>query len=344
MSALLNILAVSATLGSAQSDGPLTVEKLYHGADQAIMVHVASDDAGLRQLALMDANGRLYGTPVNVRPGRRDLVELFEPLRDGRETMYVQLISDGEPVGAALVIQPLLTPLRPRTEPHVESSTGEITTRIAAWDEPDPRVFSGYRVYPEEDVVLSTSEGDVRVMMRADHAPNTVWNFLSLVRGGFYDGVTFHRIVPLTGDGDPFVIQGGDPSGTGLGGPGFNLALEPSALQHDFGVISMARAEEPDSGGSQFFICLSREGTARLDGQYASFGYAISGAEVITAIADVELTDVTAGKPADPPVVHSARLVPATPRQIDLGRIESRVRPEQDEPELDESPPGRIPR
>ncbi|MGY8752686.1 MAG: peptidylprolyl isomerase, partial [Phycisphaerales bacterium] len=131
--------------------------------------------------------------------------------------------------------------------------------------------------------------------------------------GGLYQNTTFHRIVPLSSKGHPFVIQGGDPTGTGMGGAGSWLPIENSALPHDFGVISMARAGDPDSAGCQFFLCLSREGTARLDGQYCSFGETVSGDEVIRAIALVPLADPASGEPVSPPIIHSISLIPTSP-------------------------------
>jgi peptidyl-prolyl cis-trans isomerase B (cyclophilin B) len=117
--------------------------------------------------------------------------------------------------------------------------------------------------------------------------------------------------------------------------------MEPSGLRHDFGVISMARADHPDSAGSQFFICLSRAGTARLDGQYCAFGYAVEGAETIRAVAAVELADVAAGRPVDPPVVFTAELVPSPPRMPGVGRPD---RPVIDQEAAAETQPDRIPR
>lgn len=105
-------------------------------------------------------------------------------------------------------------------------------------------------------------------------APNTVANFISLVKKGFYDGVIFHRVIP------GFMIQGGDPNGKGIGGPGYSIRGEFTAngfenkLQHLRGVISMARTQNPDSAGSQFFIMV--DDAPHLDGQYAAFGQVIS--------------------------------------------------------------------
>lgn len=116
-------------------------------------------------------------------------------------------------------------------------------------------------------------------------APNTVNNFISLVKNGFYDGVIFHRVIP------GFMIQGGDPTGTGSGGPGYVIKGEftkngfKNNLKHERGVLSMARTMMPNSAGSQFFIM--HEDSPHLDGQYASFGKVIEGIEVVDEIANI---------------------------------------------------------
>ncbi len=114
-------------------------------------------------------------------------------------------------------------------------------------------------------------------------APNTVNNFISLVKKGFYDGVIFHRVIP------GFMIQGGDPKGTGMGGPGYSIKGEfrgngfDNMLKHEPGVLSMARSMMPDSAGSQFFIM--HKNSPHLDGQYAAFGRLIEGMDVVEDIA-----------------------------------------------------------
>ena len=114
-------------------------------------------------------------------------------------------------------------------------------------------------------------------------APNTVNNFLSLVGKGFYDGIIFHRVI------EGFMIQGGDPNGVGMGGPGYSIKGEFSAngfkndLKHERGVLSMARTNIPDSAGSQFFVMHER--APHLDGQYAAFGKVIEGMDVVDGIA-----------------------------------------------------------
>lgn len=119
-----------------------------------------------------------------------------------------------------------------------------------------------------------------------EYAPNTVNNFLSLVKKGFYDGVIFHRVIA------GFMIQGGDPDGIGTGGPGYHIKGEFSGngvnnpLKHTRGVLSMARAQHPDSAGSQFFVM--HADASYLDGQYAAFGKVIEGLETVDAIASVK--------------------------------------------------------
>jgi peptidyl-prolyl cis-trans isomerase B (cyclophilin B) len=126
-------------------------------------------------------------------------------------------------------------------------------------------------------------------------APNTVNNFISLIKSGFYDNNTFHRLIP------GFVLQGGDPTGTGTGGPGYHIAGEFSSngfkndLKHTEGILSMARSSAPDSAGSQFFIMLGE--ATHLDGSYAAFGKVIDGMDTIRLIEKMErVADASSGK------------------------------------------------
>ena len=124
--------------------------------------------------------------------------------------------------------------------------------------------------------------GIIKAELYPEVAPNTVNNFISLINKGFYNGVIFHRVIP------GFMIQGGDPKGQGIGGPGYSIKGEFTAnrfennLKHDRGVLSMARTMNPNSAGSQFFIMVEK--APHLDGQYASFGKVIEGMEVADAI------------------------------------------------------------
>ena len=128
--------------------------------------------------------------------------------------------------------------------------------------------------------------GVIKAELYPDVAPNSVNNFISLVKKGFYDGLIFHRVIP------GFMIQGGCPQGSGMGGPGYSIRGEfaqngvQNDLAHDRGVLSMARAMDPDSAGSQFFIMVEK--APHLDGQYAAFGRVIEGMEVADAIVSVK--------------------------------------------------------
>ena len=136
-------------------------------------------------------------------------------------------------------------------------------------------------------VTFTMENGDtMKAELYPEVAPNTVNNFISLVKKGFYDGLIFHRII------SGFMIQGGDPDGTGMGGPGYSIKGEFSYngvdnnLKHSRGVLSMARAQHPDSAGSQFFIMHAN--APHLDGQYAAFGKLIEGEDVLDSIASVD--------------------------------------------------------
>ena len=126
--------------------------------------------------------------------------------------------------------------------------------------------------------------GIIKAELYPEIAPNTVANFISLVQKGFYDGVIFHRVIP------GFMIQGGDPEGTGMGGPGYSIKGEFSQngfqndLKHTAGVLSMARSMMPNSAGSQFFIM--HKDAPHLDGAYAAFGMVIDGMDVVNKIAE----------------------------------------------------------
>jgi len=165
-----------------------------------------------------------------------------------------------------------------------------------------------------EVAVIKTNEGEMVVQFWTDAAPNTIENFKKLARQGFYDGTIFHRIVK------GFMIQGGDPnskdpakeSDYGAGGPGYKIKAEFNNHSHDRGVISMARGPDPDSAGSQFFICLAP--VRRLDGQYTTFGKLIKGADVLEKIGDTPVERNAQGemsKPTKRIVIESVKIVPA---------------------------------
>ncbi|HJX98931.1 MAG TPA: peptidylprolyl isomerase [Chthoniobacterales bacterium] len=165
-----------------------------------------------------------------------------------------------------------------------------------------------------EVAVIKTSEGDMVVQFWTDAAPNTIENFKKLAKQGFYNGTIFHRIVK------GFMIQGGDPNSKdpnkeakyGEGGPGYKIKAEFNDHSHERGVISMAREPDPDSAGSQFFICLAP--VTRLDHQYTTFGKLIKGDDVLTKIGDTPVTRNSMGensKPTKRVTIEKIDIVPA---------------------------------
>jgi len=134
----------------------------------------------------------------------------------------------------------------------------------------DPGIPEGSHVRLELD------DGAVTIRLLPEVAPNTVANFKALVAGGFYDGLSFHRVIP------GFMAQGGDPSGNGTGGPGYRIKAEFNATRHVRGTVAMARTSDPDSAGSQFYICYGPQ--PHLDGQYTVFGEVTEGMELIDKV------------------------------------------------------------
>ncbi|MCD7810694.1 MAG: peptidylprolyl isomerase [Ruminococcus sp.] len=155
-------------------------------------------------------------------------------------------------------------------------------------------------------VIIEMENGkQIKIELYPDIAPITCENFEKLVKSGFYDGLTFHRIIP------GFMIQGGCPKGNGTGGPGWSIKGEFSSngvknsLRHTRGVVSMARSMKPDSAGSQFFIM--HDDAPHLDGQYAAFGKVIEGMDVVDEIAEVP-TDYS-DKPVQPQIMKKVTIV-----------------------------------
>ena len=153
--------------------------------------------------------------------------------------------------------------------------------------------------------VITMADGrEMKGELYPETAPQSVGNFIALANSGFYDGLIFHRVIP------GFMIQGGDPKGTGIGGPGYLIKGEfamngvNNPLKHTYGVLSMARSMMPDSAGSQFFIMTSD--SPHLDGQYAAFGKVLEGMDVADAIVSVkrDMRD----KPLEPQVMKSIRV------------------------------------
>ena len=179
---------------------------------------------------------------------------------------------------------------------------------------PAPPSLDSTPLADDEVAVLRTSLGDLTVAFWPDVAPNTVANFKELARAGFFDGTCFHRVVR------DFMIQGGDPLTKepeherlwGTGDPGYAIPAEFNDRPHRRGVISMARSEDPDSAGSQFFICLAD--APFLDGQYTAFGQLIAGDDVLGLIGVVAVREAPDGelsRPVERVTLENVRIVPA---------------------------------
>jgi cyclophilin family peptidyl-prolyl cis-trans isomerase len=184
-----------------------------------------------------------------------------------------------------------------------------------------PELPSVTHVVPLQYAIMDTDAGPLTEVFYYDAAPHTVENFLQLSAGGFYDGLVFHRIIP------GFVIQGGDPLGAdalraGTGGPGFLVGEEFNDKPHLEGVLSMARSSDPNSAGSQFFICLDYAHTQQLDHKYTAFGKVVSGMDAVKKIAEVK-TDPENNRPEKPPVITRVQVLPVTPQNDPYTQIMS---------------------
>ena len=166
-----------------------------------------------------------------------------------------------------------------------------------------------------EVAVIKTSAGEMVVEFWSDVAPKTVENFKKLAQKGFYDGTAFHRIIK------GFMIQGGDPntkdpnkeSEYGMGDPGYKIKAEFNKKPHERGVLSMARSRDPDSAGSQFFICLDR--APHLDNQYTAFGKVVKGEDALVKIGNSPVGPSSSGEPSKPKTrvsVESIKIVPSS--------------------------------
>ncbi len=304
--AVLSVLGLLSSIAAAQ----LTPDRTYYGVGRAMPMQVAvpADTKGEAKIALFAPGATEPSETAPVVAGGANLATLFPKLWEEKSPRlaYAQLIVGEQHIGAPVVLQPMLD-----GGPAVmDRTTGRPSFPYEA------RSYNGIRAYVDRNVVVETSEGSMTFRLRPDHAPNTAWNFRSLAGGGFYTDIVFHRIIGPSAGRPGFMVQVGDPTGTGSGGPGYNIDLENTKLPHDFGVLSMARSGDPNTGGSQVFICLSREGTKSLDGAYCSFGELIDGAETLMKIASTPVADNGTGemsKPKTPPRILSTKLVDAAP-------------------------------
>jgi len=309
-SVLPRVCAAMLSLGAIPAGlAQLVPDRVYFGIHRPIPMTVSlpadlpAGDAPVSIRLLAPVSAEVVAS-ASVVPGKVDLAGLFPLLWTAAEPLllYAQLVVGEQKIGPAVVLQPMTGPLYCLGIP--ENTVEPVFALLEG-------KYTGLRAWVDQHVVLDTSMGRIELALRPDAAPNTAWNFLELVRGGFYTDIPFHRIVHKTQKGFPFVVQVGDPTGTGEGGPGYFIDLEPSTLPHDFGVVSMARTSDPNTAGSQFFICLSREGTAHLDRRYTSFAFAVSGGDVILALGSVPVGEND--RPVEMPILRSATAVPAPP-------------------------------
>ena len=144
----------------------------------------------------------------------------------------------------------------------------------------------------EQKVLIETEKGQMTIVLYPDVAPKTVESFITLIQKGFYNDLTFHRVEP------GFVVQGGDPQGNGSGGPGYTIKAEFNSKKHIRGTVAMARSADPDSAGSQFYICLAPQPS--LDGKYTVFGQVVEGMDVVDKIAVGDVMKRVYLEPAQP--------------------------------------------
>lgn len=318
-------LVLAASAASAQ----LVPAQRYAAAGRPLWMNVtvSGEAAGPAVIRLHRMGEERPEAEAVVSPGLVDVSEVFAMLRRGEAlgTLWAQLYVGDVPTGSPVVLSRLETPDRAvAVEPDggvlFESERWQRQYAAGQVNEPDrPVMFNGYVAYVDRHVVLETSEGPIELRLRPDAAPLTARWFLELVEGGFYQDIPFHRIVNRLEGGDRFLVQTGDPTGTGHGGSGSHIDLEPSSLPHDYAVISMARGAAPDTASSQFFICLGRAATAGLDGAYAAFAEIVGGGEALEAIARTAVDG--AERPITPPLLRRARAIDAPP----WGRAAERI-------------------
>jgi peptidyl-prolyl cis-trans isomerase B (cyclophilin B) len=294
---------LAAVIAYAPPKLPIVAQYVYNGINREFPVEVnAPRRSGKLTLAIVEPESGKVLLEAPTKGGKQDLSKTFPDLwgKPNKAVSYLELRNDGKKVGTELVLQPM-------TNPAVCILNAE--TKNPQWSPDEDNTYAGIRAWPNQNVLMETDQGNMEYRMRPDCAPNTVFNFVQLIQGGFYRDVIFHRIVskhPRTGK--QFVIQAGDPTGTGSGSPGYSFILEKSKLPHDFGVLGMARSTDPNTNGSQFYVALSREATQHLDGRYVTYGQLVKGEDVVKKIAGVEIGPKD-DRPVKPPVIKRISLV-----------------------------------
>jgi peptidyl-prolyl cis-trans isomerase B (cyclophilin B) len=278
--------------------------KLWVAPGQPLLINVRG--GGDCTLILTDFEGRLAfptGDPGSNQASGDQTIDLQKDYASDLKTVGTYVLW-AVPKGASL--------------PNFEGTPLVVETR----KDPSPDAPPGplvIHIEPLRYAKLSIEQGTMTILFFFDAAPHTCENFLALAQGGFYDGLTFHRIAR------DFLIQAGDPRGDGTGGPGYTLPEEFNDRDHARGVLSMARQSDPreadgemprsefaNSAGSVFFICLDEKKTRALDHRYTAFGKVVGGMDVVDAIAKLPVSGATNDIPTKPPAIKSIRVLPVT--------------------------------
>lgn len=297
----------------------LVPTKGWYAPNQPILVNVKAP--GETTLLLTDFAGKSFeahGGPVNaVVKGEQqvDVKKMFPILGTPGTYLLYALPQDSQSIrdfaGTPLVIDV-------RSDRRRGAPPGAMVVKV------EPLVYA----------TLTAEQGPLTIAFFYDVAPHTTANFINLASSGFYDGLTFHRIIP------GFVVQGGDPRGDGSGGPGYMIDAEFNDRPHEEGVLSMARSGDPNeasgapprtefanSAGSQFFITLDQNTAKQLDRRYTGFGRVIEGMDVVKQLAAVPLADQRSGRPQNPPVIQRIEVKPVTARANPYATLQDMARP-----------------
>ncbi|MGD0389894.1 MAG: peptidylprolyl isomerase [Tepidisphaeraceae bacterium] len=284
----------------------LVPQKMWYAPNQALTI--TNKSGGDVTLELTDFSGKAIaakGSADVAASQSADLKTIFPDTSSPGTFVLYALAKGSSPSQAGPPKDFLGTPLVIEVLPQMQQPQAAVVTHVL----------------PLQYAVMTTESGPLTEVFYYDAAPHTVDNFLALASGGYYDGLVFHRVVP------GFVIQGGDPLGAdsdpqkrGTGGPGYTIIAEFSDKPHSEGVLSMARAGDPNSAGSQFFICLNYANTQQLDHQYTAFGKVVDGMDAVKSIAGAKVQDE---KPDHPAAITKVEVFPVTAQKDPYASIMS---------------------
>jgi peptidyl-prolyl cis-trans isomerase B (cyclophilin B) len=282
----------------------LVPQKMWYAPNQPLTINSDRDVT----LELTDFSGKAIAAKGSADLSASQAVDLktIFPDTSNPGTFVLYALAKGASPSQAPPKDFLGTPLVIEVLPQVQQPQAVLVTHVL----------------PLQYAVMTTESGTLTEVFYYDVAPHTVDNFLSLASGGFYDGLVFHRVVP------GFVIQGGDPLGTdadvqkrGMGGPGYVINSEFNDKPHIEGALSMARSDDPNSAGSQFFICLNYANTQHLDHKYTAFGKVVDGMDAVKSIAGAKVEDE---KPEHPVAITKVEVLPVTAKNDPYAAIMSK--------------------